>query len=351
MVIGFDARPLNPKVRHWGVGVVIDAVLSRLNGPFKFQGIAQSFPGAKEQGIVTWPWIPRMNDLLFEFSPLRAKHVDVYWGSNHLVPAMCRTPSVVTVHDLLLIKYPHDQPHSRLLARRLAASVRKASTVVTDSKTTADDLIAAFPEVARKVEVGLLGFSEERNSSETRLNPGRLPEQQEPYVLMLGAHRPRKNLTLAVQAVTELHQRGTPLQLLVTGQVHAAFRTTSKRSNRQVRCVGVVPRTRISELLRGAVALAFPSEYEGFGFPMLEAMAADCPVLALDTPINREIAGKAAWLLPANAAQWADAMARLLSDTSIRKDFIQRGRQNLSRFSWKRTAEIYAEAFRRAGTH
>src|SRR5262245_7414999 len=111
ITVAFDARPLQPRTRHWGVGVVLDSLVPRLTGKFNFAGISRKFPGSEAQGLKTWPKVPRANLLFFELSALLAdRKCDIYWGTNHFVPACCRKPSVVTVHDLLLLKYPDEQP-------------------------------------------------------------------------------------------------------------------------------------------------------------------------------------------------------------------------------------------------
>jgi glycosyltransferase involved in cell wall biosynthesis len=316
---------------------------------FTFRGLAQSFRGARELGISTWPRIPRLNDLLFEFSPLMIPNDHhLYWGTNHFIPAFCKKPSVVTVHDLLLLKYPDDQPFSRILANRFVDSIKRAETIITDSRTTADDLLISFPEVSRKLEVGLLGFSPPDSLASDQSIDETAAWGQRPYLVMLGAHRPRKNLQLAVAIIVELARRGRPMELLVTGDVHPAFRNTAKSGTAHVRFVGVLPKKQMFSLLKRAEALVFTSKYEGFGFPILEAMAANCPVLALNTPINREISGEAAWLLDDNPSMWADAIQRLVKRDVRRAEIIERGTQNISRFSWNRTAEVYEHTFRRA---
>ncbi len=348
MIVAYDARPLQPQTRHWGVGVVVDNLLARLAGRFQFSGIAHQFPGAEQEGIKTWPRIPYMNTLTFEGSVLFLKKFDIYWGTNDFLPALARCPCVVTVHDLLLLKYPSDQSLTRFLLSRLASSLKKARRVITDSRTTADDLIAAFPNAGKKVEVGLLGLNVAGEASSGESCSDQVSAGS-PYVVMLGAHRPRKNLPLAVAAVSQLREGGSKLKLLVTGDVHPSFDQLVSGSREFVSCAGLLPRPSLFEVLKGAVALMFPSLYEGFGFPMLEAMAAGCPVLALDTPINREVAGDAAWFLPAEPRLWSDALVQLGNTNSLREEMRGRGFSNLRRFSWDKTAAVYADVFAELG--
>lgn len=350
MIIAYDARPLQPQTRHWGVGVVVDNLLARLADRFQFSGIAHAFPGAEREGIKTWPKIPHTNNLAFEGSVLLLRKFDVYWGTNDFLPALAKCPSVITVHDLLLLKYPSDQSRTRLLAWRFVSSVKRAHRIIADSRTTADDLLAEFPNIGKKLEVGLLGFGAPVDTdTDDGCTDGVRPHS--PYVVMLGAHRPRKNLALAVAAVLQQRERGRDLKLVVTGDVHPSFQELISSSAEFVSCAGVLPKPKLFGLLRRAFGLVFPSVYEGFGFPMLEAMAAGCLVLALDTPINREIAGDAAQFLPPEPSSWSAALANLFNATSVREEMRGRGFSNLQRFSWDKTASVYRDAFVQLGAN
>jgi glycosyltransferase involved in cell wall biosynthesis len=350
MIVAYDARPLQPQTRHWGVGVVVDNLLARLAQRFQFLGIAHRFPNADREGIKTWPRVPYMNNFAFEGSVLLSKSYDIYWGTNHFLPALARCPSVITVHDLLLLKYPSDQSRTWFLASRFVSSLKRVARIIADSQTTADDLIASFPDVRKKVVIGLLGFNAPRDICNVASCSDDVV-QDSPYVVVLGAHRPRKNLALAIAAVSLLRERGCKLKLLVTGDVHPSFEKLVSGFGEFVSCVGVLPRPSLFALLRGAVGLMFPSFYEGFGFPMLEAMSVGCPVLALDTPINREIAGDAAWFLPPEAPSWSDALGNLYITPSMREEMRGRGFNNLCRFSWDSTSAVYADVFADLGAN
>jgi glycosyltransferase involved in cell wall biosynthesis len=145
-----------------------------------------------------------------------------------------------------------------------------------------------------------------------------------------------------VEAVAET---GMHLPLVVTGDIDPYFARTVCANSQLVQPSGVVSKQQVFSLLRGARAMLFPSRYEGFGFPLLEAMEVGCPVLALDTPINREIGGDAAWLLPGDVSIWARALRDLRNSDSIRLEMSRKGAENLKRFSWDRTAELYEHAF------
>lgn len=347
LTIAFDARPLNPLTRHWGVGVFIDNVTGRLRRSSEFVGYSPYFQGAEKEGIRTWPSIPNCNWFMFEATMLLGIRGDLYWGTNDFLPQYTRMPSVVTIHDLLLVHYPNDQPRTRFLANRMLSSVKRATKVVAVSQTTADDLLSVCPQAKDKIEVIHMGYGhigDRWPSTSAYREP--IDQQDDKYVLMLGAHRPRKNLSLAINAVAILREKGINLRLVITGNVHHCFSEEMRRYAAFVERVGVLPPEELHLRLQHAVALLFPSKYEGFGFPALEAMAAGCPVLALDTPINREISGKGALLLPDEPREWSYAIERLNRPSTFRGEMQGRGSENVQRFSWDRTAATYAQLFR-----
>jgi glycosyltransferase involved in cell wall biosynthesis len=344
ITVAFDARVLQPETRHWGPGVFVDNIVERLSGQFQFCGLAHRFNPRGPVEIRSWPRIPKTGKAFFELSFLLAGSCDVYWGTNDFLPWALRKPSVLTVYDLLLLNgLDGPEPRQRLLAWSFSSSIRRAWRIIAVSKATADELIKEFPHAAAKVEVIHSGFDAPEMCSHRLVTVQ--TQSIRPYLLMLGAHRPRKNLGLAVAAVQAVRQRGLKMRLIVTGNIHPSFQEIRNRKHDFIEWAGVLPKGDVFCLLREATALLFPSIYEGFGLPLLEAMAAQCPVLALDTRINREIAGDAAWLLPDDADCWANAIAEVARNGSLRQELIEKGTANIRRFSWDKTAAAYARAF------
>jgi len=341
----YDARVFNPRTRHWGPGVVIQEILSRLNDRYVFIGVSYSFKDAQEYNLRSWPRIPKLNSFLFEFSPLLCGEWDVFWGTNHFLPTcVFRKPSVLTVYDLLLFRYPADQRYTRLFAWRFMSSLKRATKIICASRTTADDLLRLFPWLSSKFIVIRLGVDPDRLRGEAQQAMKRR-FYDGPYVVVPGAHRPRKNLPLAVAAIKAAKELGlSRLRLYVTGSIHDNFRALINETD--VHATGTLARQEYLALIRGAVALLFPSIYEGFGLPILEAMAMECPVLGLNTHINGEIAGDAGILLPNDPFEWARNLDRLVKDRKWREEIIAKGLENIEKFKWERTVQEYEEVFR-----
>lgn len=261
---------------------------------------------------------------------------------NYVIPPGYRGRSVVTVHDLSFELHPELMPlRDRLLFRTLVPrSVVRADRVLAVSEWTKRDLVERYGIAEEKIVVTPNGVDE-------IFRPQGAAPDRPPYALFVGAIQPRKDPLTALEA---LALSGDDLELVVVGpekrgadEVQAAVRRLELES--RVEFAGHVELEELAALYRGAACLVFPSRYEGFGLPMLEAMASGTPVVAAKTGAVPEIAGDAAVLVePADPAALARGIEQALAD---RERLVAAGLERARRFSWadtaRRTLGVYRE--------
>lgn len=296
---------------------------------------------------------------------LSEDRVDVFWGPRHLLPLARRGPAMVaTIHDLWGRHYPAQQfwPY------------RTATRVLTDLvMARADVLVAPSASCARDVE----RFAR-RESGSVRVVPwGVDPERfrplpagpvaevlrrhgvRRPYVLSLDVFNPRKGFAAVLTAVARLPGGagdGRPLAVVGLGRPRRDATVADPRPRAaelglgdRLRLVGDVPVEDLVALYSGAVALAYPSVYEGFGMPVLEAMACGCPVVTADRWSLPEVAGRAGLLVdPTRPEELAGALARLAHDDRERVRLVAAGRARAAGYTWRATAAGMLDAFEEA---
>ena len=273
----------------------------------------------------------------------------------------CR--SVVTVHDLAYRRFPGtvEVPRRWYYQALVPATVRRASRIVTNSAATADDVATLFPSVRDRLRVTPFGTPSWVWEQPVRREGA---DVGGPF-LFVGTLEPRKNLPRLLEAFRRFRERAEaaggpppPDLSLVGGRgwgdspLRGPIRALEARG--ALRLEGYCQPARLWELYGAARALLFPSLHEGFGFPILEAMAAGLPVLTADRGAMREVAGDAALLVdPDDAEAIAEALARLDRDTALRARLIARGRERARAWSWERTADattaVYAEVLAAGG--
>jgi glycosyltransferase involved in cell wall biosynthesis len=313
-------------------------------------------------------WLPR--PLLYDAwhvlrrpglqSSPRLRDVDVVHAPSVAVPPKSRAPLVVTAHDAAPLVFPETYPRRgrRFHEQGLAAAAERADLVITVSRAAADELVAhtAIPtERIRVVPNGVdlaVASDDEVAEMRRRFDLGHVP-----YVLWIGSLEPRKNVGLLVDAfVRWAAGADLPHRLVLAGpggwlEDEAAVLAPARALGDRVRTVGRVGDPVLRALYRGADVFAFPSRHEGFGIPVLEAMAQETPVIAADIPALRETATGAAVLRsPDDPAAWVAALDNLLHDASERARLGAAGRERAQQYSWVHCAEatraVYREAIR-----
>ena len=288
----------------------------------------------------------------------RLRYADVVHAPSVAVPPKSDTPLVVTAHDAAPLIYPDTYPRRgrRFHTQGLAAAAKRADLVITVSESAAEELstYTAIPrERMRVVPNGVdLEIAGDAQVEATRRELGL---DDAPYVFWIGSLEPRKNVGLLVDAFARwaLHT-DLPHRLVLAGPAgwvedEASVLAPALRLGDRVRTLGRVGDPELSALYRGADLFAFPSLHEGFGIPVLEAMAQETPVIAADIPALREIASGAAVLRsPDDLDAWVAALDNLLHDEAELSRLGSAGRARAQGYSWTRCAEetraIYLEA-------
>jgi glycosyltransferase involved in cell wall biosynthesis len=289
---------------------------------------------------------------------LRQQRADLFHGTLNVVPLACPVPSVVTIHDLAFIRFPYTfRSYNRTyldLATRV--SVRRATRIL------------AVSEHTKREVVGLLGVPAERvvvtpNAARVHFHPPAaealaafrtrhsLPEQ---FVLYVGTLEPRKNLTTLLDAYAQI-ARQSAVPLLVGGgkgwmydAVFARLEALGLRD--RVHFVGYLDEEELPLWYAAARLFVFPSLYEGFGMPPLEAMACGTPVVTSNSSSLPEVVGDAGLMVaPMDVDALADAIMRLLSDEALHADLRERGLRRAQQFAWHTTAERTRDAYGQAG--
>lgn len=292
--------------------------------------------------------------------------VDLLYAPYFSLPLWASARTVLTVHDLIPLMMTEYAPSAQLKAyfRLVSAAARRAAAVVTDSRHSAGDIARMLHVPRERIHVIYLGVDprfgrpvapERMQALRDRLG---LPER---FMLYLGGTDPRKNITVLLQALRLLRQSGravAPLALPV-GQRAAAVLAGWESSDPRAEAArlgverDVIFLNRIDDddkpaLYATAVAFAYPSRYEGFGLPPLEAMASGTPVLCAHASSLPEVTGDAAIMLdPDNAHAWANAFERIDQDAALRADLAARGRAQAAAFTWERTVTELRRVFQR----
>lgn len=294
-------------------------------------------------------------------------HLDLFYSPDFtLPPTRARAHTLLTVHDLSFFHHPDAFVPAlrRYLERVVPRSIERADVVLADSAHTRSDLLVLFGVPPEGVEVIRPGvdtrFRPPPPSTGHRPTPEHLHKKygigDEPYILSLGTLQPRKNYIRLIQAFAKMKANtgcygstGSDTRLLIAGGYGWLYDDIVSEADKhdRVRLLGFVEDEDLPALYRHAALFAFPSLYEGFGLPVLEAMACGVPVVCSNTSSLPEVAGDAALLVdPVDVDAMSAAMDLALEDDDLRRRMIERGLTQAARFTWERSAQQLLDVIR-----
>ncbi len=290
---------------------------------------------------------------------------DIFHATNYQAPALRRARLVSTVHDINFVRFPEMQSKGiRRFIQSLPGLLQRSRKVLADSRFTAEELMDAFRLPEEKLTVVYPGlnpvFYRVPTAEETEMAQ-RAYCLERPYLAYVGNMHPRKNLATLLEAFNLLRRRGREHKLAVIGGGglgrlnNAEYRKLMRRVadlglEEEVVFTGYVPDERLVSLLVQSDMLVFPSIYEGFGLPPLEAMACGVPVVTSNRASLPEVVGDAALLVedPLDPEEIADKVETLLEDASLRERMVRKGRERARMFTWERAARKVREIYDRA---
>lgn len=273
---------------------------------------------------------------------------DVVHGTNYVLPPPRRAAGVVSVHDLSFLHYPHLVATASLSYRDLVPrALARAAGVLVLSNAMAAEVTDAYRVPPDRLRVVPLGVDA------AWLSAGSLPRVEgfpPDYLIAVGTLEPRKGLDVLLRAYRELtaEQPETPSLVLVGPAGWGRELDTSGVARERVLLPGYCDPRTVRALVANAAALVYPSRYEGFGLPPLEALAAGTPVVASDLPAVREVVGGHASLVPAGDPAALAAAIRAVLEHSPTGERLAAGREHAARFSWARCAELTAASYHAA---
>ena len=306
-------------------------------GP-NFRSVLEPSPNYSLREQVHVPWV------------LRRERPDLYHAPHYVLPAGVSCPSVVTIHDCIHLMFPQYLPNRIAYAYARAqmwAAARRSDCILTVSEASKRDILNLFNVPPEKIVVVYNAIDSHFSVTPSDEAVARVRERYQlnhKFVLYVGNIKPHKNLVRLIEAFDELRRGGfDDLKLLIIGdqisKLPALRRAVHRQKlHKQVRFLGYLPDDQLAILYRLASVFAFPSLYEGFGLPPLEAMASGTPVVTSNISSLPEVVGDAAVLVdPYEVDAIVDGLRRVLTNPALAEDMRRKGIERAREFSWERS--------------
>ena len=354
MLVGIDASRAARAIRTGTEGYslhLIEALLRR-PGDTDYRLYVDRVPGGdfprSDRAECRVIRLPRLWTQVRLAADLVRQPPDLLFVPSHVIPVVCPVPSVATIHDVgyLWHRSAYTPFAWFLLHLGTLRNARAARLIVVDSQATARDLVDHFRVAPERIRVAYLGAPPVRDLTPDRSILARysLPAN---YFLFVGTLQPRKNLGRLLQAFARVI-KSTRTQIVLAlagapgvGTPRLVQQAAELGIDNRIRWLSYVPSQDVPHLYAGAVGFVYPSLYEGFGLPALEAMALGTPVIASNGSSLPEVVGSAGLLVdPYDVDGLARTMIRLLDDNHLRNRLIVAGREQVRHFSWDRCAAV-----------
>jgi glycosyltransferase involved in cell wall biosynthesis len=368
--VGIDAR----KARDFGIGVYTRELLAALaanpaSENFEFVVFARAADGDEFRRLPPHFRVVEANAAAYSVAELsvfplalRSRRLDLFHALHYVVPPLAAPRIVVTIHDLFHLRFPEFFPgwRRRVYARSMFGRAARADRVIAVSQATAADLRERLGVSDAKIAVVPNGVSARfradipRSEAEAALRRHGLPKGA---ILFLGGGKPHKNAETLLRAFASYRGRGGAAALVLGGPMKTGERERLRARARDlgigaaVHFPGVFPEEDLPAIYSGVRLLAHPALAEGFGLPILEAMACGTPVVTSNVSAMAEIAGAAAVTVdPTDVGALAGALERVERDEALRGELRRKGLDRSAEFRWERAAaatlNVYAEALR-----
>ncbi|OGH13693.1 MAG: hypothetical protein A2860_04580 [Candidatus Levybacteria bacterium RIFCSPHIGHO2_01_FULL_37_33] len=301
------------------------------------------------KGRTLWTLIALSKKLFFD-----KEKPDVFFSPTHYLPFYVTYPSVVSILDVSYLHFPKLFKKRDLYQLKLWGrySIKKAKKIITISKSSKNDIIKAYGVSENKISVIYPGVKSEIQSASWRTklkmqNSKLLKEKYRvkgDYILFVGTLQPRKNIERLVEAFSRLKSKVKNLNLVIIGKKGWMYEDILNAPEKynvsdRVKFLDSVSDEELPVFYQNAICFVLPSLYEGFGLPVLEAMKYGCPVITSNVSSLPEAGGDAAlYFNPENVNDIAEKIKKVIEDKTLREEMIQKGYQQIKKFSWEKTA-------------
>lgn len=352
MIIGVDVRELQRGVRT-GIGRMVEAVIREISNVSPEAHLVlfadsstrlELGSSAADYRILAQPFTLWFDQVALPREIARS-HVDVFLSPYYKAPLYLSCPTVVTIHDVLFLKRGGRRLKNALFKPWARLIGSRASTILTDSEHSKKDLVTFLGFDPALIEVVPLGVSERfaPNARHRALDTLKRYGISENYVLTVTNFKPHKNGEFLIRAFARIAKNIESTALVFVGRKNREAEALRQAAGRlglggRVFMPGVVSDDDLPALYAGSRLFVFPSLYEGFGLPPLEAMASGTPVLCSSASSLPEVVGDAArTLAPTDEEAWADGMLTMLTDEALRQRHIRAGLERASTFTWRQS--------------